>query len=60
MNAKLIEAAEALADKASAAEMGYEAKNYAEAALALVQAACSLHYAEMQTPAPSDASSEES
>jgi hypothetical protein len=54
MNAKLIAAAEALADKAVAGTNGYDAAQYAQGALALAQAATALHYAESQPPAPSE------
>jgi hypothetical protein len=52
MNAKLIEAVEALAAKAVAGTNGYDAAQYAQGALALAQAATSLYYAENQPPAP--------
>jgi hypothetical protein len=52
MNTKLIAAAEALADKTQAAENAYNALQFAQAALALVQAATSLHYAEQPTQSP--------
>ena len=52
MNTKLIAAAEALAAKAQHEENAYSALNFANAALALVQAATSLHYAEQPAQSP--------